>query len=322
MATEEETKAFLSHFGVLGMHWGQHKAEDLSVSTSSDEDIQKYLDVKGPDLSKKQQAEKLAENKQKFAAKFGPDSKKADGPGFHLTEDQAMAAITGAAFIGLIAYSAIKLKPPPAGSLVTAEKYIKTCHISQLKSWTGLGTGYVKKSSFKQAEYTLPSGHEFTRLSTSLETDFHKATYAVHNSDDFHRYVSAFRHEKSSQATFHKVTFHAKEDIRIPDLKTRLDTLREVMTTPTYTPSHDYVMTQYNSMSGGSWSSTRAQHFFDALDKKGYHAIIDDMDAGVIGQSPLVIFKHSAFTSKSSKVITKEEITKSEMLLREISNRK
>ncbi len=189
---------------------------------------------------------------------------------------------------------------------------------SQMKTW--LGQGYTQASSFRQKEYTLPVGHTFRRIATKAETTFGPSTYAVHSKEDFNRYVTAFRKEKGPASIFHEVTFKSKEEIKIPSMTKRLEVLRKVMGGDSV--SEKTVLNQYHAISGGKWNGPMEESFIKALVSQGYHAIIDDMDAGVVGESPLVIFKPEAFGKKVSTLLTGEAIKLAEVSLKEINNRK
>lgn len=76
-------------------------------------------------------------------------------------------------------------------------------------------------------------------------------------------------------------------------------------------------------MSGKSWTMPRDITLLDALKAKGYGAIIDDMDAGVIGEKPLVVFGgDSKFTGKISSLMTNKDVQAAENAITEIPRRK
>jgi hypothetical protein len=74
-------------------------------------------------------------------------------------------------------------------------------------------------------------------------------------------------------------------------------------------------------MSGGGWSGPREKSLMKALRARGYGAIVDEMDAGVIGETPLVFFSEHV-SSKASVPITPQGIAQAEQSLIEIKNRK
>jgi len=169
----------------------------------------------------------------------------------------------------------------------------------------------------------LPVGHTFNRISTMNETAFKTATYATHSTEDFNRYLSVFTHELGSK-TLHHVSFKAVEEIKVPSLAKRLEVFGQVLNSnangKTFTSKE--ILKQYEHHCGGSWKSDIARSFFDALKSEGYSAIIDDMDAGVIGNSPLVIFNKLALGSMTSEIITPERIALAENSLIELAHRK
>jgi len=349
MMTESE---YLEQAGVKGMKWGKRKAEEKSSETggsasdipkpkvpgatklaastsgSTSARINEYMKTPPPKLSESQQANAFADNQKKFSAKFEDSSKppkvKTPYTGWRPSNKQIVYGVVGAAAVGAILYGGYKYGKyvrPLAGTKVDSVQFNAMVSQSKMTSWTG--SGYIKPSSFSQQEFTLKAGHTFNRISTAAETKFGSATYATHSVDDFNRYVSAFRKEKGTASKLYHVTFKATEDIKVPDLLTRLDTMRETMTRINGKEvSPEVAKLTYQSLSGGSWNGSVAKAFFEDLGKKGFGAIVDDMDAGVIGESPLVVFSNSSFSAKESMALTQEAIKLAESNLSEFINRK
>ena len=329
----------LKHFGVKGMRWGVRKKRDSSPSkksskkapeekpssakaSSSKERYKKAAREAQKSGTLKQEADALLANEQKSKAKHGisDESGVPQGPkGWRPTKKQVAYTALGAAYVGLVIYGhqSGKIKDLVPGERCSLNDFKHNVQASKIQSW-GL-SGYLQDSSFDQQEFTLAAGHTFHRLSTTAEDSFTGATYATHSVEDFNRYVSIFRHEKVTAQQFHHVTFKAEKDIKIPDLATRLDALKKTMRLGV---DDETVLAQYKSMSGGSWSDSTSKSFFKELAKRGYGAIIDDMDAGVIGESPLVVFDTGSMSKKVASVLTDSQINAAENALTEIRNRK
>jgi hypothetical protein len=344
-----------AHFGVKGQKWGVRNEEKLKGrDRGKGEERSKSSSTKPT----KEAAQKLAANEAKWKKKFEdpnapPKSVKEElleqDRGWRPTGGQIALGAIGAAYVGLVAYNLYTdsqggsrigggygsglgsaLKPfsfPTPGEAVTAQNYLQACGMSKSASW-GF-KGFIQPSSYDQAEQTFPIGHIFHRISTHGAEATHPGkamSYSTSSIEDFNRYLTAFRGEKGS-AQLHHVTFKAKEEIKVPDLKTNISSMMEAMG-PGTTPKQ--ALSQYQNLSGGSWNKTSgfdntkstAGKFFDVLQGKGYSAIVDDMDAGVLGQSPLYIFSSDKFTSKVSEVITPDQIKLAESSLIEITNRK
>lgn len=189
------------------------------------------------------------------------------------------------------------------------------------KTWS---TGYITQLSHDRPEFELPIGHVFHRISTGAENSFKDATYATHSIEDFNRYVTAFRGEKIGAAAFHHVTFEATSPIKVPNLKTTLDTLHEVMASDGLgAPTQAEVLNTYKRLSGSSWDSyDHGPKLFEALAKKGYGAIVDEMDANVIGESPIVLFAKENVSSKVSTLMSNRDIVEAEKAVTDFANRK
>ncbi len=224
----------------------------------------------------------------------------------------------GAALAGVIVYSAYKLneKPPLAGESIYLKTFESLIDRSKSKSW---GEGHVQPSSFLQKDFTLPAGHTFHRLSNTAETSFNDLTYTASSMEDFNRYVAVISTDRASE-NFHHLTFKAKEEIRVPSLTHRLETLHKVLGPKV---SEKDVIEVYNVVSGTTEArSDTVKKYFDVLRNEGYDAIVDDMDAGVISESPLVIINPLTFSEKQATKLTTETIKLAVSSLTEINNRK
>lgn len=324
----------LAHFGVKGMHWGVRKDDATGGSRTATGDYKAAHKAK-PTPSLKDGAANLAKNEDKFKAKSDGSGGKNEEKGRLKTfvSDHKSAiiktAVTGAVVAAIIidAHVAAKKKREShelyAGKEIPADVFAKHVMDSKMQTWAK--NDYFKGDAFDRPEFSLPVGHEFHRISKVDEKDFGRATYSTHSKEDYDRYVAQFRQEKGGDGTkLRHVTFHAQEEIKVPALNTVLDTLKGVLSEhePQATFQDSHVLSAYQDMSGGGWASGRAKNFFDVLERKGYGAIVDEMDAGVIGETPLVVFAKKMFGEKSSTPITSDDIDHSESNLIEINNRK
>lgn len=332
---DDSVEDFLAHYGVKGMRWGVRKDPETGSSRPSAKLLGLYKGIKLETPSDDERARNLAENEKKFRSKFtedGSDPKASTGKRWRPTPKQWAYIGVGAAFVGLVAYSAykgnkeLKALATIPGEACDPKAYKFQVSMSKLKTWGG-EPPYITNKSYLQDDFTLPKGHLFHRISTTAESKFKSATYATSNTDDFNRYLTAFRGEKIGQ--LHHVTFNAKEEVKVPSLVKRLEAMRSVLTDNLgYDSSLGYeaapsdAFIEYTRRSGGSWSDITSGSFFNKLKAQGYGAIIDDMDAGVIGEAPLVLFNKDLFTEKVSKTISMVDISKAETSLVELLNRK
>lgn len=345
---EERVNDFLEHHGIKGMHWGVRRNLHPDSGRSSDGDSSKtggaseekakseYQAIKLSKPTPAQQKKNLAENQAKFAAKFSPSEAEKKG----LTEEQKKALKTAAITVGVIggvaalAYLSSKshgdsLDPilekaaqdfkKDAGKVISPEKFEGAIAFSKSESW--VGRAFIDKSSYDRPEFTIPAGNVFHRISRVAEKEFDKSTYSIPSVQDYHHYVAGFRSEKGFAETLQHVTWKSTEPIKVPTLTTTLETLRKVLKEQGKPSSKSAALIEYESLSGGMWNSGTATKLHSALAKKGYGAIIDEMDAGVIGDKPLVFFS-KAVTAKSSSEITKDQINAAEKNLIELTNRK
>lgn len=346
MTVLQEDSDFLAHYGKKGMKWGVINEEDpvgksgpskeTKTSTASsathEASKQSYLaEVQKPvKISKKQAAKEYAANEEKSQAKIdGPPTKGSQALQF--AKDHKKAIILGTAFVGLVAYSSYQQRNfinnlPKGGEPIDLTTFKMA--VSHSKTATWMGQGYIQPSSFERKEFSIPAGKTFYRLSTQAEASLHDGpghgTYVTSSVADFNRYVAGFRGEKGPNATFYKVTFKATEEIRVPDLTTTLDSMKSVMIKSNVwsNPSDAEVIATYQRISGSPWSNELGKSLFDDLGKKGYGAIVDEMDAGVIGDKPLVFFKREATTPLQSKPMSKASLEKAEVAITELAARK
>lgn len=339
------------HYGVKGMHWGIRKERDVvgrekasvnpqaavkanQIAKAYVAEVQRMRGAKKP-LTKRQQAKNRAEAETKFANKFvepGTESKKGLSPA------QKKLLIGTAVGVGVIGGAYLLSRPGVTQKInqfaadqfsgKPIDKNVFNMMVDRSKKATWNEWDYIKGDALTREGFELPAGHVFHRISTTAENTFSEiggetlGTYSTHSIDDFNRYVVGFRGEKGTGVDLHHITWTATKPVKVPDLPTVLDTLHEIMEGP-YKGSipREDVIRNYNALSGGAWTGGRGPDLFRALSEKGYSAIVDEMDAGVIGETPLVYFGKDHST-KQSVAFTKDTIKEAEKALIEIKNRK
>lgn len=337
---------YLAHYGVKGMRWGVRKEDELSPRelAAHNEKTKEYMGqistLPGPKTRAEGEAN-LAANQAKFEAKFQPSQPKDDGK-FKLSDAQKKALFITAgvgAYVGLNMYGE-KLAGKALGGMMggkpnwvqdmdglagkpvpSSGHYQDLVSYSQAHTW--FAGNYLTDSAFARPAYEIPAGTTFHRISShSDEKDFKPGTYSTHSEADFNRYMSGFSGELGGQnAKLHHVTWQNKEPTKVPDLTTVLDHLGRTMqqsTGASKPPKAKEVMQAYNSMSGGGWDSGHARGLMDSLKKSGYGALVDEMDAGVIGSTPIVFFGHEHATSKQSSPLSQKSFKEAESKLLEI----
>lgn len=324
--------SLLEHFGVKGMKWGIVKKSDnvdanVSSKVKQNELSKKYMAVEIKNKTHSEAIKSISENNKKFSDKFESSSSKNNSESFIKNhKKQIVLGLEAAAIIGVIAYGVSSNKKniaaikQLAGQKVDVSQYTNAVNASKTKTW-GL-QGYMHPSSYTRSEFTLPKGHTFHRLSLTAEDSFGATTYATHSVDDYNRYVSAFRKEKGLASKLYKITFSTDEDVRVPHVTTVLESLKTVLNEKHgYEVTSAQVLESYQSITGGTWKDPVSLKLIESLKAKGYGALVDEMDAGVIGESPLVMFSNK-LTSKVASVIDAKDTEVAEKSLIEISNRK
>lgn len=341
----------LKHHGVKGQKWGVRKEEETGQPTFSgpqaaqrNETTKKYMsaaaEVSKQPRTKKQADAAFAENQKKAAAKLAP-SEKEEPSGKSLKDrwnslsDNQKSAIAygvmGTAIVGYGLYShhqyTSALNNP--GALIKPNLYGTLLMKSQQATW--MGQGFIRDSSFARPAFELPAGHTFHRISTAAENSFGGHTYATSSLDDFNRYAVGFDMSGGSlrpggaTGELHHIVFKSNSSVKIPALTDVLETMRTVIGEERQagidSVSHKTAVEAYTNISGSWWDHPRAKKLIGKLQEQGYGGLIDEMDAGVRADRPLVLFGDN-FSSKVNTPIAKPEIKLAKKNLREIAERK
>lgn len=352
-ASPQEALEYLQHHGVKGQRWGVRKEDDTqggqgkappeklkNVAAHNDatkEYISAAAKINATSITPKQAKAALAENHKKAAAKLAPSEAKGKSVKDrwnNLSSTQKKAIIYGVtttALVGYVAYSGRQLSSTIPGAPVKPSIYMNLVGQSQMKTW--MGQGHVTPSSFNRPAFELPAGHIFHRLSTVAEEGFGHVTYSTSSLDDFNRYSVGFRAAGgslrpggSTGELFH-TTFKSTEPVKVPHLTEVLNTMKSILAeehAENLTSSDitsGAAIKAYTNISGGWWDEPRAKVLISKLKAKGYGAIVDEMDAGVRADTPLVFFGGKT-TPKTSTKLTKSDFKKFGQELREVADRK
>lgn len=311
----------LAHHGVKGQKWGVRKEEELANLNQRSKEYIKALKPT-PKLSTKETKQNLEANQSKFIDKF-------QSPDHTLTPKQKKILIEAGVGVGVLAlaggsyyaYRKFGGKEVPslphelAGKPVDFETFSDLSNKSLRETW-GNGSRYIKPSSFARPAFELPQGHTFYRMSYDAEKNFDNVTYATHTIADRDRYILGNTH------TGHLLTFEAKEPIKIPALSDVLDSLKAVKERDIGAKiGDDEVMKSYEHLSGGNWKDPTSKALIEHLKSKGFGGVVDEMDAGVYGDSPVVLFGDK-FTSKVDHAVTESIRSSAENDLTELLSRK
>lgn len=334
-----ETEEFLEHYGVKGMRWGVRKDRDLLGSSGS---LKEKIDKELSKPKTPEQERKIKEAEKTFEKKF--EKSEDDNPkGWRPTSKQVAITATGAVAVGLIIYK-IKtgdnlydvLKRNPfsvedymkeipssnspkwlkeySGKKLSIDEYKGLVATSRQRIWTNT---MVTKESFDHKTTSIKEGHQFFRVSHGVEKSFGPATYTLSSKEDLARYALGWKNNE-----INVVSFKAKKEIKIAGMYDELEAMREVLIKEGKKPRPKDVIEAYNQEVGNAWSLPRAQAFIETLKGKGFDAIIDHMDAGVYGETPLVLFSPEKMTSKTTTLAKDYDFKSLVPLLSEIQNRR
>jgi hypothetical protein len=149
--------------------------------------------------------------------------------------------------------------------------------------------GLMSKKAMDRPEFTLPKSTMFQRMSNHAETGdgYEKGAYVTFLTNDKNSYSGSGEFGGAK----YNLQFQPTHDIKVPSVSTILKTLKEVGGPNGEKYNDKQAYAAYHSLSGGTWrKSAGGQKLIDGLKAKGYSAIVDDMDAGYLGDLPLVFF--------------------------------
>ena len=152
----------------------------------------------------------------------------------------------------------------------------------------GYYAGFQNNRMFDRPEFTIPKSTMFQRLSSQPETGegYSKGTYASFLPNDNKRYGTSEEFGKKPYV----VNFQAKDDIRVPAVSTVLKTMKDLGDPDGIPMSDKDAVNWYRGMSGANWNNAYGQKIIGSLKNQGYSAMVDDMDAGFVGDLPVVFF--------------------------------
>lgn len=335
---DDNLSTFLAHYGVKGMKWGVINEDKTSGEHNSNSNLKEEVSR----LRKERQA-KGPEGAIKELVKV--DSPKEDSKsGWRPSKTQLAAVAVGTLATAAIIYK-LKTKKelnfPPhslndylaeAGKVIEVPDSTKALAGVKLSpenykglvqhSWTRANNG-LTRYNFDIPGTTIPSGHTFYRLSEEVETRYSTHTYMTPSYDDLTRYVSSFSefHRGEGQV----ISFQSLVDIKTPDLKTRLDALHTVMSREAKrSVSAEDVFRQYQSLALTRFYSNEdlGQGLMKELRERGFGAMIDDNNVGIIGEAPMILFDSRLVGPKSSTSLSKDIVNSMLQNITEISNRR
>lgn len=299
-----EVESHLAHYGVKGMRWGHRKSDRLKGRDYASAAAQLPKLTASEAVAKRKQAQESFMAKSN-ASEANRPSDRSLSPGQKKALYIGVGALAAAAVVGGSAYAYSKngkAELPPSA----------TAYLAQIRK-TNEGAFPVGGSSFHSTAlsregFSLPAGHVFSRVSTTAEKSFASTTYTSFQADDYHRYLGEGYGRVIDYGTLHRVQFSAKEQIRVPSFTDTVETLRETMSASGRTASPAEALKEYNRLQGSDFTDAVGTRFLERLRSKGYSAIIDEMDAGRIGDRPLVIIDPSKFTDKVATQLTPKDV--------------
>lgn len=285
----------LIHFGVKGMKWGIRKDKSTGSSPRSKETT-------------------LSEREETHAKRNGftlsPNAKKA------ILITAGSLAVAGVLYggyrygksAGLI--GGVDLSKISGGDKISADTF------NQLKAESLKKVGYAYSGGAREHQgFVVKAGDTFQRLSSSPERGFSNLTYATSGKDNA-RYMAGFVNDRN-----YLVNFKATRDVRVASTKDALSAFSDAVAQTTgKRPSASDVESLYRAESGGGWGGATSKKFFDVLKSKGFNGIIDEMDAGVYGERPMILFG-DAFGEKNVSQLSPQKIKDILSDLTEIPNR-
>jgi hypothetical protein len=343
MATQEEIDAFLAHHGVLGMHWGVRKAESNADEGKSDTSAATVKDTKASE--KAEAVKSVASYETRSLEKLNPSVSDEEASRFTPEQKKALKIAAGVAVASaVLAFGVYEAKNNPdaiakiasmAGKKISPEEFKSNVDFSKAYSWQG--NAVLKPSIVNHSEFTIPVGTTYHRIARDVEHSFNPITYTTPSTEDFNRYLTSYGHVGGNPQ---HVSWESHSDIKVPGLPTVLGTFHEAMhenyskaprtvkkTLDAKAIGKNYLSPEnvqrvYSNHTGGHWTDSVATSFVSRLKEKGYGAMVDDMDSGILADTPIVLFSPEKMGAKRSTPNTEDIIAEAKRSLTELTNRK
>ena len=341
MATQEEAEAFLTHHGIKGMHWGVRRDLHPSESGASTATVK---DTKAS-AEKAKAVKSIASYETRSLDKLSPSVSDEEASRFTPEQKRALKIAAGVAVTSaVLAFGVYEAKNNPdaiakiaslAGKKISPEEFKSNVDFSKAYSWQG--NAVLKPSIVNHSEFTIPAGATYHRIARDVEHSFNPITYSTISEEDFNRYLTSYGHVGGNPQ---HVSWESNSGVKVPGLPTVLGTFHEAMH-ENYSKaprdvkkaldaraigknylSPENVQREYSRRTGGHWTDSVAASFVSRLKEKGYGAMIDDMDSGVLADTPIVLFSPEKMGAKRSVPNTEDVIAEAKRSLTELKNRK
>ena len=292
---------FLEHHGVKGQKWGIRHPRLKTLEFWNNNTLAK---------------------KAKALSDFNEMQIKKHGGSFHLTDKEKVAGL-GAAFVGLAALGIAtghgkqflsgsktvvedlekeraSLKPGDHISRALSKKMFDEAVVNRMGNDKGMIYGMEHAPGF-----TIPNSSSLKRMSFDVEKGMgdRPITWATYGTADQNRYKSLFG--SSELGISKEISIKLNSDLKIAGTDDVVQTMRETLGKDGNLASTEEALQSLNHAVGGVGPS--AQPFINNLKDKGFGGMIDYVDAGMIGEKPLVIFNTNAIGTYTSHDITPEE---------------
>jgi len=226
-----------------------------------------------------------------------------------------------------------------AGGPITYEKFMQKVGSSQSASWgTSKHWSRVGVENLSDLDVQIPKGTSFHRISRQAESKLKDATYATFDKADILRYRAGFTNELGGTGLF-DVKIEALDAIRSPSEKKRVQAFIELLDEKVDgRPVREFFGTgaslkgvsneelakrAYTQVVGKDFvHNSLAKAYADKIRSMGYNAIIDDMDAGVYGEKPMVLLDNTVLKIAKTTPLLQADIDAARAALTEIIQRK
>lgn len=296
------------HYGVKGMRWGIRK-DDRTGSTRPSS---------GPDFP----PTRIASPRFPTTRALDPTSElpEADpnapvGKVFGLTNKQA--AVGAGILLGVGITAALYMDVGGVRSSILDRGFQQSTLVSGERKLQE-----IIDANRGRTGQTLPKGQMFSRMSKVSEMDIRSGAYATYEEADVAHYKMMWAQKG------YQINIKALQDIKMPDLKTRLDTATELfegdssirrgLMSQQSSPlaklwvatakNEDLAKYTYAKFDTPDWKRGVGKRYLEALTAKGYGAMLDDVDSGRLSGNPVVLINQQLFNISSRTQMTKAEL--------------
>jgi uncharacterized protein (UPF0297 family) len=223
-------------------------------------------------------------------------------------------------------------------------------YVADVHSQTSYATREISEKEYKSlSSKPVKLGNDFLRIAGKNPGKFRDIVYVSKTADDHNRYKAILAPGNNARSKRFDVSIKTAQEAFSPSKKERIDTFIKTLGQDVPDPSgkisakgRDWMVgvdpdSPYRALSNREVGLQTYQQFaqkqvlntplhqayFNNLKEKGYNALVDDADAGVVSRLPVIIFPNESGARVTEiKPVSRDELTDARLGLKLLDRRK